>query len=171
MLVRETQCGLGRRTRNVVLSYQQIRTAVLLFLRGTERYVVAGESRLDVAVRRNGETCPRVFVSIFFTEYPCVLLDTVPIKDRVSPFLFIPRRHYVKETRSSCPGFGHSRLLDGPEDFAKWWSFQHDGCDRGQRSRTDAYAADGAAEVDEVKLGSVTRQIDTAKSSGVRQRD
>jgi hypothetical protein len=107
-------------------------------------------------MRRNGETCMRASVSIFFTEYSCVLLDTIPIKDRVSPFVFIPRRHYVKETRSSRPSFGHSRLLDGPEDCAKWWSFQHDGSDGGQRSGTDADAA-AAAEVDEVKLGSVTR--------------
>ena len=78
-------------------------------------YLLAS-SPLAFAARRKGETVGLIGIAVFLTRASCVLLDTIPIRDKVCLRTFTPRRHHVKETRGYRPSAGCTCLLDGPED-------------------------------------------------------
>ena len=79
-------------------------------------YLLAASGPSPFASRRKGEKAGPIGVAVFLTRASCVLLDTIPIRDKVCLRTFSPRRHHVKETRGYRPSAGCSCLLDGSED-------------------------------------------------------
>jgi hypothetical protein len=73
----------------VVLKYQWSRASVLLFLSGTELYFNHARSGLRCRQANEWRNRDAALCLLIGARNWCALLDTIPLKDRVPPYVYL----------------------------------------------------------------------------------